>query len=103
MGVVGLLDGMLITPRIVGGSVGLRPLEVLLTMMAAATLFGFLGVLLAVPLGAVLKILVGHMVDAYLGSRFYRKTDLGHALPDDLSDDVDDALRMRRSPEYRSS
>lgn len=73
MGGVGFLDGMLITPRIVGGSVGLKPIEVLLTMMAAATLFGFLGVLLAVPLGAVLKILVGHGVDAYLGSTFYRK------------------------------
>lgn len=68
---VGVLDSTVITPRIVGGSVGLKPIEVLLTMMAAATLFGFLGVLLAVPLGAVLKILVGRGVDAYTGSRFY--------------------------------
>lgn len=68
---VGILDSTVITPRIVGGSVGLKPIEVLLTMMAAATLFGFLGVLLAVPLGAVLKILVGRGVDAYTGSRFY--------------------------------
>ena len=68
---VGLLDSMVITPRIVGGSVGLKPIEVLLTMMAAATLFGFLGVLLAVPLGAVLKILVARAVDAYVGSDFY--------------------------------
>jgi predicted PurR-regulated permease PerM len=64
---------MVITPRIVGGSVGLKPIEVLLTMMGAATLFGFLGVLLAVPLGAVLKILVGRAVDAYVGSDFYAK------------------------------
>ena len=70
---VGLVDSMVITPRIVGGSVGLKPIEVLLTMMAAATLFGFLGVLLAVPLGAVLKILVGRAVEAYVGSDFYRK------------------------------
>jgi predicted PurR-regulated permease PerM len=71
MSTVGLMDAMMITPRIVGGSVGLKPLEVLLTMMAAATLFGFLGVLLAVPLGAVLKIIVGHIVEAYLESEFY--------------------------------
>ena len=71
MSTVGLLDSMMITPRIVGGSVGLKPLEVLLTMMAAATLFGFLGVLLAVPLGAVLKIIVGHVVEVYLESDFY--------------------------------
>jgi predicted PurR-regulated permease PerM len=68
---VQLLDGMVITPRIVGRSVGLAPLEVLLTMMAAGTLFGFLGVLLAVPLGAVVKILVQRAVRAYLRSSFY--------------------------------
>jgi predicted PurR-regulated permease PerM len=68
---VQVLDGMVITPRIVGRSVGLAPLEVLLTMMAAGTLFGFLGVLLAVPLGAVTKILVQRGVKAYLRSTFY--------------------------------
>ncbi|HEX9296534.1 MAG TPA: AI-2E family transporter [Polyangiaceae bacterium] len=71
--IVQILDGMVITPRIVGRSVGLRPIEVLLTMMAAATLFGFLGVLLAVPLGAVVKILVGRATTVYLGSDFYRR------------------------------
>jgi predicted PurR-regulated permease PerM len=71
MATVGLLDSMVITPRIVGGSVGLKPLEVLLTMMASATLFGFLGVLLAVPIGAVLKILLHRAVEAYLGSAYY--------------------------------
>jgi predicted PurR-regulated permease PerM len=68
---VQVLDGLVITPRIVGRSVGLAPLEVLLTMMTAGTLFGFLGVLLAVPLGAVVKILVQRLVKAYLRSQFY--------------------------------
>jgi predicted PurR-regulated permease PerM len=68
---VQVLDGLVVTPRIVGRSVGLAPLEVLLTMMAAGTLFGFLGVLLAVPLGAVVKILVQRALKAYLRSRFY--------------------------------
>ncbi len=66
-----VLDGLVITPRIVGRSVGLAPIEVLLTMMAAGTLFGFLGVLFAVPLGAVVKILVQRLVQAYLRSDFY--------------------------------
>lgn len=69
---VQVLDGTLITPRIVGESVGLRPIEVLLTMMAAATLFGFLGVLLAVPLGAVIKILIGRATKIYLASSYYQ-------------------------------
>lgn len=72
---VQLLDGMVITPRIVGRSVGLQPLEVLLTMMAAGSLFGFFGVLLAVPLGAVTKILVQRVVRAYLASEFYKSAE----------------------------
>jgi predicted PurR-regulated permease PerM len=71
---VQVMDGLFITPRIVGRSVGLAPLEVLLTMMAAGTLFGFLGVLLAVPLGAVVKILVQRTVKAYFSSDFYRRS-----------------------------
>ena len=71
---VQLIDGLVVTPRIVGRSVGLAPLEVLLTMMAAGTLFGFLGVLLAVPLGAVVKIVVHRVIKAYLASDFYAET-----------------------------
>jgi predicted PurR-regulated permease PerM len=73
MGGVQIIDAMVITPRIVGRSVGLAPLEVILTMMAAGSLFGFLGVLLAVPLGAVGKILVQRGVKAYLASEFYNR------------------------------
>ena len=73
MGGVQIIDGMVITPRIVGRSVGLAPLEVILTMMAAGSLFGFLGVLLAVPLGAVAKILIQRGVKRYLASEFYNR------------------------------
>ena len=69
---VQVLDGVFVTPRIVGGSVGLRAIEVLLAMMAMGTLFGFLGVLLAVPLGAVLKIIITRVMEAYLASQYYR-------------------------------
>jgi predicted PurR-regulated permease PerM len=80
LGVVGvmvgvqILDALFITPRIVGRSVGLTPLEVLLALMAAGTLFGFFGVLLAVPLGAVVKILVTRAARAYLSSSYYAVT-----------------------------
>ena len=74
MGIVQLLDAFIITPRVVGGAVGLKPIEVLLTMMAAGTLFGFVGVLLAVPIGAVIKIMLHHAVHAYLESSYYRQT-----------------------------
>jgi len=80
MGGVQVIDAMVITPRIVGRSVGLAPLEVILTMMAAGSLFGFLGVLLAVPLGAVAKILVQRAVKAYLASDFYNRSALAMAV-----------------------
>ncbi len=69
---VQLLDGLVITPRIVGRSVGLSALEVLLALAVAGTLFGFVGVLFAVPLGAITKIVVRRLVTAYLGSGFYK-------------------------------
>jgi predicted PurR-regulated permease PerM len=71
---VQVLDGLLITPRVVGRSVGLSPVEVLLAMTAAGTLFGFVGVLLAVPIGATTKIIVRRLVRAYKRSDFYRRT-----------------------------
>ncbi len=71
MGAVQLLDGLIVTPRIVGRSVGLAPLEVIVTMMAAASVFGFFGVLLAVPLGAVIKIIVRRLVRMYLRTAYY--------------------------------
>ncbi len=70
---VQVLDGLLITPRVVGRSVGLGPVEVLLAMTAAGTLFGFFGVLLAVPIGATTKIVIRRLVRAYKRSEFYRR------------------------------
>jgi phosphoribosylaminoimidazole-succinocarboxamide synthase len=70
---VQLLDGMVITPRIVGRSVGLSALEVLLALSVAGTLFGFVGVLFAVPLGAITKIIVRRLIASYLGSGFYNR------------------------------
>ncbi len=70
-GVVQLLDAVLITPRILGGKLGLDPLWIIIALMAGGELFGFLGVLLAVPTTAVLKILVKHTVDTYRSSPVY--------------------------------
>ncbi|MFO0660000.1 MAG: AI-2E family transporter [Polyangiaceae bacterium] len=75
------LDGMFITPKIVGGSVGLKPIEVILTMMTAGTLFGSVGVLLAVPIGAVVKILVGRASALYLESAFYKDIPVSLTTP----------------------
>ncbi len=71
-GTVQALDAVLVTPRILGEKLGLQPLWIIVALMAGAEIFGFLGVLLAVPTMAVLKILVGFSVEAYKHSRLYR-------------------------------
>ena len=60
------LEGFVITPRIVGQTVGLSEIWVLVALFVGAELFGFLGVLLAVPAAAVAKIFVA------LAVRYYR-------------------------------
>jgi predicted PurR-regulated permease PerM len=52
-----LLEGSFITPKIVGDSVGLSPLVIMLALVAGGTLFGLLGICLAIPLAAIIKVL----------------------------------------------
>lgn len=69
--VVQTLEGFVITPRIVGESVGLREIWVLLALFVGGEVFGFLGVLLAVPAAAVLKIFVSRALDHYRESSLF--------------------------------
>ena len=84
-GVVQALDAVLITPKILGGKLGLKPLWIIVALMAGGELFGFLGVLLAVPTTAVLKIFITYSVDRYKQSSLFlspdssRKTKKEHA------------------------
>ena len=59
-GIVGALEGNLISPRIIGKSVGLSPLTIMLSVVAGGTLGGLLGVVLAVPVAAALSVLAAH-------------------------------------------
>jgi len=69
--VIQLLEGFVITPRIVGEKVGLPPVWVLIALLVGAELFGFLGVLLALPTAAVLKIFVMRGLRQYRASRVF--------------------------------
>jgi predicted PurR-regulated permease PerM len=81
-GVVQVLDAVLITPRILGGKLGLTPLWIILALMAFGELFGFVGVLLAVPTTAVLKILVQRTIDSYRRSSIYLGDGNGEDKPE---------------------
>lgn len=70
-GVIQVLEGFVITPRVVGEKVGLSPIWVLFALMVGSELFGFLGVLLALPAAAVAKIFFVRGVAWYRKSEFF--------------------------------
>ena len=66
-----LLEGMLITPWLVGDRIGLHPVMVIFALLAFGQLFGFFGILLALPVSAVLLVWLRHLHQRYLGSNLY--------------------------------
>ncbi|RKZ84818.1 MAG: AI-2E family transporter [Gammaproteobacteria bacterium] len=65
------LEGTVLTPHFVGERIGLHPVAVLFAVMAGAQLFGFIGVLLALPVAAVAMVLLRHAHQKYLTSELY--------------------------------
>ena len=66
-----MLEGYILTPRLIGNSVGLHPMWIIFGMLAGGTLMGFLGVMIAIPLTAVIGVLVRFSVRKYLNSPLY--------------------------------
>lgn len=62
------LEGLVLTPRLVGGATGLHPVAVIFAIMAGGQLFGFTGVLLALPVAAVLKVWLRRAHEYYVPS-----------------------------------
>jgi predicted PurR-regulated permease PerM len=76
-GIAQVLDGSVISPRIVGDSVGLHPVTVVLVLSLGGYFFGFVGLLIGVPGAAVGKLLVMRGMDRYKASAYYQ----GKAVP----------------------
>ena len=66
-----MIEGMVLTPRFVGERIGLHPVAVIFAVMAGGSLFGFIGVLLALPVAAVVMVLLRHAHDQYVNSQLY--------------------------------
>ncbi len=66
-----LIEGNFLTPRLVGSRVGLHPVWVIFALLAGGSLFGFLGVMLAVPVAAAIGVLTRFALGQYLASRLY--------------------------------
>ncbi|MBT9567999.1 MAG: phosphoribosylaminoimidazolesuccinocarboxamide synthase [Thiobacillus sp.] len=67
-----VLESYVITPRLVGERVGLHPVAIIFALAAFGQLFGFVGVLLAVPMAAVLLVALRELRGVYEASAFYR-------------------------------
>ena len=64
-------ESLFLTPRLVGERIGLNPLAVLFALLAFGHLFGFVGVLIALPVSALILVALRRVRGAYLGSRLY--------------------------------
>ncbi len=66
-----LLESYVLTPRLVGDRIGLHPVAVIFAVMAGGQLFGFLGMLLALPVAAVANVLISFAYERYTASSLY--------------------------------
>ena len=67
-----MLEGNFLSPKLVGDRVGLHPVWIMFALLAGGSLFGFTGVLIAVPVAAVLGVVVRHFIARYRESALYR-------------------------------
>jgi predicted PurR-regulated permease PerM len=66
------IEGNILQPKLVGGSVGLHPVWLMFALFAFGTLFGFLGMLIAVPAATAVAVLIRFALGKYLDSPLYR-------------------------------
>ena len=66
------VEGTVITPKVVGNTVGLHPLIAIVALLTGGQLFGIAGMLLAIPVAALIKVIAGHLLEYYRKSEFYQ-------------------------------
>ncbi|HAX91429.1 MAG TPA: AI-2E family transporter [Rhodospirillaceae bacterium] len=69
------LEGYVLTPKLVGDRVGLHPVWILFALFAGGSLLGFLGILIAVPVAAILGVIIRLAIGRYKGSAYYHKKE----------------------------
>ena len=71
-GIGQVVESLYLTPRMVGERIGLHPLAVIFALLAFGQVFGFVGVLIALPLSAVLLVAIRRIMQRYLTSKLYK-------------------------------
>ena len=84
--IVQSVEGYYLTPKLLGGSLDLHPMWVLVGLMIGGSLFGILGIILAVPVIAIAKVALDFLEELYQQSDFYRGSGLELLTEQSLSD-----------------
>ncbi len=71
-GIGQFLEGTVMTPKIVGDKLGLHPVAIILAILICGQMLGFLGLLLAVPIASIVKVLIDEGIDKYKDSKLYK-------------------------------
>ena len=66
------LESYLLTPKFVGERIGLHPVWIIFSLLAGGVLFGFLGIIMAMPIAAALSVIIRFTLKKYYGSNFYQ-------------------------------
>lgn len=80
------IEGNFISPKLIGDSVGLHPLWVIFALLAGGSLLGLVGMLIAVPVAAIVSVLLGFAIKKYKESDFYKTPEPAPTVITDLSD-----------------
>lgn len=65
------IEGNFVTPKLVGQKIGIHPVIIIFALLAGGALFGFLGILFAIPVTAILSVILKTLLTQYLDSKYY--------------------------------
>jgi len=71
-GIGQFLEGTVMTPKIVGDKLGLHPVAIILSILICGQILGFLGLLLAVPIASIVKVLIDEGIVKYKNTKLYK-------------------------------
>ena len=96
--VVQTIESAVLTPRLIGGRVGLHPVWVLFAVFAGGEIMGFVGVLIAVPAAAAIAVLVRFYIDHYLDHYNLQPKTAGGEDPISLEETANDGKNTGSQP-----
>lgn len=68
-----IIEGYILTPQIIGDKIGLHPVWIIFSVFAAGSVFGFIGIVFAIPIAGVIKILLFNVINYYKSTNIYNR------------------------------